>query len=377
MNKIYLDNAATKPLSDKMKEYLKDIIDNYYANPSSMYEDGRKSKILIEETREKVAKFINADKNNIIFTCGGSASNTLGIQGYKNTYEGEKPLLCYYLSIAHKSLRMQFENGNYIKIPIYHNGMISHFALKEEFEKYNQFKPFVCIEYANSEIGTIQEVKKVSKLVHEFNGIIYVDCTGSISSIPLDVQDLDVDIAGFSGHKIGALKGIGVLYKKESINLKPLIYGKQEQGLFGGTENILGIASLGKAVEDYKYSDNAKRNRDYVERILHKNAPHSFIMNKNLENRLPNNLFICFPEIRGEYVVGVLNENGIQISTGSACNNGEQTPPRVLTEIGLSKNLNDFIRITFSGNETKEQLDTFCDTLISCERLLRIIVKEY
>ena len=119
---------------------------------------------------------------------------------------------------------------------------------------YEPYEKLVVIEYANSEIGTIQDIQQVINICHFYNAIVYVDCTGSISQIPVDVKKLNVDGLGFSAHKLGALKGTGVLYKKSSIELEPLIYGSQEHGLFSGTENLIGIAALGKAVENYNYS---------------------------------------------------------------------------------------------------------------------------
>lgn len=367
---VYLDNAATKPITKGMKEYLKEIIDTYYGNPSSAYDAGYKSRDMIENTRADVARFINANSGNIIFTCGGSASNTLGIQGYIKAYKGEMPLLCYYLSITHKSIRMQFENGSYIKIPMYKDGTINSFLLGVELEKYKMYKPFVCIEYANSEIGTLQNVKEVANLVHKYNGVIYVDCTGSISSIPLDVKDLNIDILGFSGHKIGALKGVGVLYKKDNIELSPLIYGKQECGLFGGTENILGIASLGKAVRSYRYSDSAKNSRSYLLKKIYTFIPNVNIIGEML-HRLPNNLYLCINGVNSDTLVALLNEHNIQISTGSACNSGELTPPHVLTELDITEDTNSCIRISVSGEETIEQLDYFCDALRNAVKTLR------
>lgn len=257
--KVYLDNAATTPLSSSVKDYVVSLLDCFY-NPSSTYDDGKKSKRIIEEARSNVAKFINADSDEIIFTSGGSASNTLAIKG---CYE-ENNCCVFYSSIAHKSM-LKCAEATYGSQKIYvdKDGKIYTFIL-EDMLKYCDTKPFVVIDYANSEIGTIQNVKEIIKLTHSYDGIVYLDCTGSISSIPIDVKELDVDMIGFSGHKIHALKGCGVLYKKKNLKLSPLIYGEQESGLFGGTENFLGIATIGKAIENYDYKHISSKNRDYV-----------------------------------------------------------------------------------------------------------------
>ena len=235
-------------------------------------------------------------------------------------------------------------------------------------------KPLVVIDYANSEIGTIQEAKKLIELVHFYNGRIYLDCTGSIPAIPIDVKKLDADMIGFSGHKIGGLKGCGVLYKKKDIDIEPLIYGSQEKGLIGGTENVLGIASLGKAVEDYDYSSISSANRDDVYDYIEKNIHDSYLVGASIEsgNRLPHNLLICFKGVEGESLMILLDTNGIQVSTGSACSSGDLTPSATLSAIGMDEqDIHSCIRMSFSGNESQEELDFVCKALKQCVENLR------
>ena len=241
----------------------------------------------------------------------------------------------------------------------------------EDMLKNGSFNPFVVIDYANSEIGTIQDVKTIINLTHKYNGVVYLDCTGSIPSIPIDVKELDVDMLGFSAHKIHALKGCGVLYKKKDIKLRPLIYGSQEDGLFSGTENVLGIASVGKAVELLDYSKVNTKNRDYVLDYISINIPNSHLVGSKID-RLPNNLFVSFSGVDGEQLATLLDEKGIQVSTGSACNSGSKTVSNTLEEIRLPNYLiHSCIRMTFSGGKTKEELDYVCRTLKDCVEILR------
>ena len=227
------------------------------------------------------------------------------------------------------------------------------------------------MDYSNSEIGTIQDVKRIIEITHSYDGIVMLDCTGSIPTIPLDVKDLDVDMAVFSAHKLGALKGCGVLYKKENIELEPLVYGSQEQGMFAGTENVLGIASLGKAIESYDYSFISSKNRDYVYGYIIKEIPDSYLVGTPFEQRLPHNLYMCFKGIQGESLMILLDMNGIQVSTGSACTSNDLQPSSTLTAIGMDKeDINSCIRMTFS-NETKEELDYVCSKLKECVERLR------
>lgn len=366
---IYLDNAATCLLSESMKEYIVSLLD-VCGNPSSLHQYGTQAKQVISEARQSVAKFIHANPDDIYFTSGGSASNTLGIRGYYQKHN----CCVLYSPTAHKSILKCVKRYQYtfpLKVNSY--GQIDWRDLKEWLDT-REIKPFVVMEYANSEIGTIQDIKKLIDLIHFYNGIIYLDCTGSIPSIPLDVKKLNIDICGFSGHKLGGLKGSGVLYKKKKIELEPLIYGNQEKSYVGGTENLLGIASLGKAVHDYDYSSVTSDNRDYVYNYITQKIPDSYLVGAPLEsgNRLSHNLYMCFRGIEGESLMILLDMNGIQVSTGSACNSGDLAASSTLTAIGMNEqDIHSCIRMTLSGRETREELDYVCRKLSECVKSLR------
>lgn len=370
---MYLDNAATTPLKSEVKDYIISLLDTYQ-NPSSMYQSGVNAKQIITTARNNVAKFINANPEDIIFTSGGSASNNLVIRGY---FSGAINYFMMYSPIAHKSMIKCIEGCIHPHqcqaIPVDKQGF---FNLKD-FELWlknhcNTYKLLVALDYANSEIGTIQDVKKIIKITHKYHGVVYLDCTGSIGQIPLDVKALDVDMVGFSAHKLGALKGVGVLYKKTNICLKPLIYGSQEQGLFAGTENVIGIAALGKTVEDYDYSSITSNNRDYIYDYIKNNIPDTYLVGADLKHRLPHNLYICFKGIQGESLITLLDINGYQVSTGSACTSGDLQPSSTLLAIGMNKeDIHSCIRITLNGKETKYELEKFCDLLKHNIEILR------
>ena len=371
MKNIFLDNAATTPLTPQVKQYIIELLDQY-ANPSSLYQSGVDTRQIIEQARKNVANFINGKSENVIFTSGGSASNTLAVRGYVQ----RNNCTVLYSPIAHKSIIKCVESiKNAYPLKVNKYGQIDFDDLKEWLDS-RSGKFFVVLDYANSEIGTVQDVKKIIELCHFYNAIVYLDCTGSISQIPVDVKKLDVDMLGFSGHKIHALKGVGVLYKKENIELEPLVYGSQEQGLFAGTENILGIASIGKAVENYDYSSISSKNRDYVYDYIIKKIPDSYLVGAPFEHRLPHNLYMCFKGVQGESLMILLDMNDIQVSTGSACTSSDIQPSSTLTAIGMDKeNINSCIRMTFSENETKEELDYVCFKLKECVERLRDFTK--
>lgn len=365
---VYLDHAATTPLTDSVKEYLISILDEW-GNPSSLHSQGQKPKQIISIARQSIAKFINARSDDIYFTSGGSASNTLAIRGYFQ----KNDCTLFYSPIAHKSILKCVESyHNSIPLKVNKEGLIDIHDLEEYLDVCIN-TPLVVIDHTNSEIGTIQDIEQIIKITHLHNGIVYLDCTGSIPMIPIDVKKLDVDMLGFSAHKLGGLKGCGVLYKKKDIILEPLVYGSQEKGIFGGTENVLGIASLGKAVEEYNYSSISSANRDYVWNYIKNTIPEVYLVGSSFgEHRLPKNLNICFPKCEAESLMMLLDMNGICVSVGSACSSGDLTPSPTLVAIGMDeKDIHSCIRLTFSGNETQKELDYVCKTLKQCVESLR------
>lgn len=345
-----------------------------FGNPSSVHSEGIKAKRLVEEVREKVAEFIKADScENVYFTSSGSASNTLGIQGYALANKCN----ILYSPVTHKSILKtinnlgDFYNTNTIELKVDKYGNLD---LEYLYQVFNVVKgnTLVVVEYANSEIGTIQNIKTISEIVHEYGGRLFVDCTGSISSIPLDVVGLDIDIATFSAHKMGALKGVGVLYKKTNITMLPIVFGSQEQGLFAGTENVLGILSLRKAIDLINYAKTSY-NRDFVWNGI-KNIDGVSLVGSPLDkNRLINNLYVCIAGVNGGDIATLMDDvYKIQISTGSACNNGSPYPSSTALAIGLSEeDANSCVRISFSGNETEDELKEFCKSFSTCIKMLR------
>ena len=369
----YLDNASTTPLSSEMKEYLTTMLD-VFGNPSSSHSKGVEARRLVEEAREKIAGFIKADnRDNIYFTSSGSASNTLGIQGYALANK----CTIFYSPTTHKSILKiidnltKFHNTKVCELKVDRCGKIDIGYLCQMLTVV-EGNALVAVEYANSEIGTIQDIKLISQIVHKYGKILFVDCTGAISTIPLNTSELNIDMASFSAHKLGALKGVGVLYKKDDIELAPLICGSQEQGLFAGTENVFGILSLGKAIDLINYNKTS-HNRDFVWNNIKDINGISLIGAALDENRLINNLYLCVEGIKGGDIVALMDDvYKIQISTGSACNNGSPSPSSTALAIGLSKeDANSCVRISFSGHETEDELVEFCKNFGTCIRMLR------
>lgn len=369
LQNIYLDTSATtQPRKEVIAEITKYMMNKWY-NPSSLYSPSKEVKNNIEEVRCKVAKSINAEPNEIFFTSGGCESNSMAILGLLNSnkVEVEKVITS---GLEHSSIVKLLESkSNEVSIDIvkcHTSGKIdlSDLITKLEAMKSNELnrKTLVTIQFANNEIGTIQDMKTISDLVHmtDKNFILHTDAVQAYGHIPIDIKELDVDMLSVSGHKIGCPKGIGFLYIKENIQhfIEPIIYGTQEQGLRGGTENVPYIMGLGKAIEYLDY-DNSEliSNRKYFENGLIKLG---FEINGS-DNKLPNNISATYAppfDFNNESLIYILDMFGIYISSGSACNSTQIKPSLVLKNIGLTDNLiAKTIRITMPPDITKEQIN--------------------
>lgn len=363
---VYLDHAATAPLAAPVKDYAASLL-GLLGNPSSEHSAGEYSRAVLKDARRAVAKLIGADPSDLSFTPSGSASNTLAVRGYCEKHSCK----ILYSPIAHKSILSCLEhNPHAFPLQVDHNGFIDMNDLKARAGAGGQ-KPFAVIDYANSEIGTVQDVERIIGLIHALGGTVYLDCTGSLPAIPIDVKTLDADMLGFSGHKLGALSGCGALWKKPGIELNPLICGSQERGLSGGTENMIGIASFGKAAECYDYSSKTSDARDYIYGYIKRRIKDCYLVGPS-KNRLPHNLYMCFRGVEGESLMFLLDSRGIQVSTGSACNSESPSASKALSAIGMDKNdMRSCIRLSFGGTETKEELDYACRQLSRCVQTLR------
>lgn len=370
---FYLDNAATTPLTDNVKNRIIEVLDDF-GNPSSVSELGRKTKNIIEDTRSTVRKFINAPANsNIIFTSSGSSANSLAIKGLVGNFDDNNYVILYSPT-AHKSMLKCCKDCNYshvLKVDKY--GHIDLDYLEEKLISYRYIDIILCIEAANSEIGTIQKLDKIVNLAHKYHCIVVVDFTGYIPYRKVDVLNMDIDIATFSGHKLHALKGVGVLYKLEDINLHPLVYGSQEGGLFAGTENVVGITSLGEALSTYVYDYKSTHQRDYLWNLIKEGIKDCYLVGADkIGERLPCNLFICFKGIDGSNLASLLELEGIYVSTGSACNNYVPDPSSTLVAIGMDENdYHSCIRISFEGTETDEDLNYIYKKIYDCVNFLK------
>ena len=343
---IYLDHAATAPLCEAAKKAIIEHLDDF-GNPSSSHELGRKSRVLIEDARERIAKCINAEPDEIYFTSGGSEANSLALHSYISVSS----------SFEHHSVKARLKNVWVDK---------EGFVKTQFFDHINHslagcFDLGSCI-MVNNEIGTIQPIKDIASILHSKNRLCHTDAVQAVGHIPVDVKDLNCDMLSASGHKFCASKGVGFLYVKNGTEFKPLINGgKQERSKRGGTENVLGIISMAAALEDIvehmeERNVHIKYLRDkLLERLLQIPGSH---LNGSLKNRVPSNINIRFEGVSGSRLVTLCSLYGIYISSGSACNEGISEPSHVLKAIGLSdEEALSSVRITIGHTNTEEEID--------------------
>lgn len=352
---IYLDHAATAPLCEAAKKTIIEYLDDF-GNPSSAHELGRKSRVLIEDARERIAKCINAEPDEIYFTSGGSESNTWALQDRFTLAS----------NLEHHSIRAH----NCIKSN--ENGIIMIDKIDDRIQDANEAfwdgPDMISCMYVNNELGTKQDVKNLAAIAHN-NGIVFhTDAVQAMCYIPIDVKDLNCDILSASAHKFGGPKGVGFLYVKNGTYIKSLIYGgKQEKGIRGGTENILGIISMAAALEDTvehmeERNTHIKHLRDkLLDRLLQIPDSH---LNGSLEHRVPGNINIRFSGVSGARLVTLCSLYGVYISSGSACNEGISEPSHVLKAIGLTdEEALSSVRITIGHENTEKEIDIASDII--------------
>ena len=359
---IYLDNAATTQLSyAARKEILKHFDD--FGNPSSSHEFGRQSRVLIENARERIAKCINANPNEIYFTSGGSEANTLALNNRRYTASSKFE----HHSIVSDWPKISITKDGFIKAHKFNNMLSERWDIP--------FDVMSCM-YVNNEIGTIQQIKELSTVAHRYGILFHTDAVQAIPYIPIDVKDLKCDMLSASGHKFGGPKGVGFLYANERSRVKPIINGgKQENGIRPGTENILGILAMASALENtIKHMDErnvyTKTLRDnLLDKLLKIDGAY---LNGSLDNRIPGNINIRFDGVSGSRLVSLCSLYGVYISSGSACNEGIATPSHVLKAIGLSDSeaLNS-VRITLGHQNTEEEINKAADIITSLVNRIR------
>ena len=370
MNIYYFDNAATTKLDEKvLKEMLPYLIQNY-GNASSLYKLGRHSRKAVEISREKVASALNANKNEIYFTSGGSESDNTALFGIASAYSSKgKHIITSQIehpAILETCKQLEKEGYEITYLPVDDNGAVSIEELKKAI------KPstiLISIMFANNEIGTIQPIKEISTIAHSHGIIFHTDAVQAVGNVKIDVKELEIDALSLSGHKFYGPKGIGALYVSENTKFDKFINGgHQEKNMRAGTENVAGIVGLGEAINLAdknleKHQSKMTNLRNYFFEGILKNFKDVKI-NGDLSNRLPGNANLSFKNINGNKILLDLDKYGICISTGSACSSSSNNTSHVLKAIKVPKDyINGSIRVTIGKNNTKEEVDYLLEKL--------------
>ena len=337
---IYADNAATTKMSDAARKVMIDLIDRTWGNPSSLYSTGQRAKEVLEDARARVAKVIGAQPKEIIFTSGGSEADnqallTAAELGKKSGKKHIVSTAFEHHAILHTLKKLEREGFEVTLLDVHENGIVRP---EEVVAALRGDTCLVTVMYANNEIGTIQPIREIGRICRERKVLFHTDAVQAVGHIPVDVSADNVDMLSASAHKFHGPKGVGFLYVKQGVRPASLIEGgAQERGRRAGTENVAGIAAMATALEEAvaNMADNAARMTKLRDRIIDGlgKIPHS-ALNGDAENRLPGNVNFCFEGIEGESLLLLLDDKGIEASSGSACTSGSLDPSHVLLAIG-------------------------------------------
>lgn len=369
--RIYLDYAATTPLSPEAFLAMKPFFGVKFGNPSSLHAQGQESSQAIREARQRVAKVLGCQAREIIFTASGTEADNLGIKGV-----AEANKFCGHIitsTIEHPAV---METAKYLQ----GRGVKVTFINVDEFGRLNPSDVvaairkdtfLISIMYANNEVGTIEPIAEISKIVKRKNKdiLIHTDAVQAAGQLPLRVRALGVDLLALSAHKFYGPKGAGILYKRTGVNLAPQILGGgQESGWRSGTENVAGIVGAASALAsaESRRASEAKRLgklRDFLIKSIKKAIPKA-ILTGHPQERLVNNASFCFPGIEGEALVMRLSERRYECSSGSACSTGKFEPSHVLLSLGLSrKEAMGSLRVSLGRATAKGDLEAFVNIL--------------
>ena len=375
---IYADNAATTKMSEAAINTMIRVLNEDYGNPSSLYELGQRAKEILEEAREDVAAAIGASPREIIFTSGGSEADNQAIRSAAEF--GKLKGRCHIISTAfehhavlHTLKKLEKEGYEVTLLDVHENGIV----LPEEVEAaIRDDTCLVTIMYANNEIGTIQPIREIGEICRRKGVTFHTDAVQAIGHIPVNVADDNIDMLSASAHKFHGPKGTGFLYVRKGVFLDNLIEGgAQERGKRAGTENVAGAASMAQALKDAVAGReaNAARLIPLRDRLIEglSRIPHS-ALNGDAVRRLPGNVNFCFEGIEGESLLLLLDDKGIQASSGSACTSGSLDPSHVLLAIGRVHDVaHGSLRLTLGEEADEAEVDTIIRAVTEVVEYLR------
>lgn len=370
MKRIYMDHGATTPLHPEVISLMTRFMGETFGNPSSLHFFGREAKKQVDAARQQVADLVGATADEIYFTGSGTESDNIAILGTMLAYE-KKGKHLITSAVEHHAV---LETGVYLAkhgydvtfLPVDQYGMVDPAEVKKAIRPDTVL---VSVMHANNENGTIQPIEEISKITKASGVLLHSDCVQSAGKIPVNVDDLGVDLLTISAHKIYGPKGIGALYKRKGTRVKPIIYGGgQEKKLRSGTENTLAIVGFGKAAEIAAQelqteSVRVQKLRDKLIQGVMAAIP-EVSLNGHPEKRLPHNAHFSFIYVEGESLLLSLDMKGIAVSSGSACSSASLHPSHVLMACGMSyEMMHGSMRVTLGRDNTEEDVDYMLSVL--------------
>lgn len=375
---IYLDNAATTQVSEEVLNEMLPFFRQTYSNPSAVYSFAGEGKKAVNHARKQAAELIGANVEEIYFTGGGSESDNWALKAAAETYSSKgKHIITSKIehhAILHTCEYLEKQGYEVTYLDVDEEGKISPEELKAAIR---QDTILISVMTANNEIGTIEPIAEIGKIAHENGVLFHTDAVQAYGHIPINVDDMNIDMLSASGHKFNGPKGIGILYIRKGVKIRSFIHGgAQERSRRAGTLNVPGIVGFGKAAEiaqetmEERSRQEIKIRDHLIARVLEE-IPHARL-NGHKTDRLPNNANFCFRFIEGESMLILLDQLGIYASSGSACTSGALNPSHVLLAIGLLHEIaHGSLRITLSEETTLEDIDYVVDELKKIIQRLR------
>ena len=367
---IYLDNAATTKTSEEVVAAMLPYFTEYYGNPSSVYEFASESKKAVSNARRTIAETLGAQENEIYFTAGGSEADNWALKATAEAYQSKgKHIITTKIehhAILHTAEYLEKRGFEITYIGVDENGVVK----VDELEK--AIRPdtiLISVMFANNEIGTIQPIKEIGEIAKKHGVLFHTDAVQAYGQLPINVDELHIDMLSSSGHKLNGPKGIGFLYIRKGVKIRSFVHGgAQERKRRAGTENVPGLVGYGKAAEIAAKTMKERTAKEIelrdhlIDRVLAE-VPYTRL-NGHRTNRLPNNANFSFQFVEGESLLILLDNNGICASSGSACTSGSLDPSHVLLAIGLPHEIaHGSLRLTLSAETTMEDIDFVVDCI--------------
>ena len=353
---IYLDYAATNPLDREILSKMM-MVSTHYGNPSSIHKIGKNAKTRLERARELIADNIITDPNEIVFTSGATESNNTVLESVSRAHKNAHIITT---KLEHKSILETLEQDKNIEVSFVDTDNEGFINIDDLKSKIKDNTKLVTIHYVNNETGTIQPVKEIGELLKDTDVLFHVDAAQALGHVPLVMSELDVDYMSISGHKIGAPKGIGLLYIKNGSKLSPLMYGgEQERGRRAGTENLIYAHAISvgvrKAVRDFdERSTTEQRLKElFLSELDSLGVPYELNASKNVSPHIVN---IYLPFITTDIMLTRLDLKDVYVSGGSACNAGTVQPSHVITEMYDEKRATQSIRVSLNYMTTEDEI---------------------